>query len=128
MPRPDVDVFIDGMFRETMRDDKNVVDVYDVEPGPHTIVLLALNRSREIIDRKEIHVEVVAPPVAQAPRPAPARVPPPAPAPPAPAYVPPPAPPAPAAAPLPKTGTADPLIAAAGLALVLGGLALKRFV
>ncbi len=126
MPRPDVDVFIDGMFRETMRDDKNVVDMYDVQPGPHTIVLLALNRSREIIDRKEIHVEVVAPPVAQAPRPASVRVPPPAPAPPAPAYVPPPAPPA--AEPLPKTGTADPLIAAAGLALVLGGLALKRFV
>jgi LPXTG-motif cell wall-anchored protein len=29
--------------------------------------------------------------------------------------------------PLPKTGTADPLLAAAGVALVLGGLALKRF-
>ena len=78
MPRPDVDVFLDGLFRETMRDEKNVVDMYDVQPGPHTIVLLALNRSREIIDRKEIHVEVVAPPVAQAPRPAPVRVPPPA--------------------------------------------------
>ena len=123
MPRPDVDVFVDGLFRETMRDEKNVVDVYNVQPGAHTIVLLALNRSREIIDRKEIHVEVVAPPVAQAPRPieqprvAPA---------PAPAYVPPPAPPAVETAPLPKTGTADPLLAAAGVALVLGGLALKR--
>ena len=126
MPRPDVDVFIDGMFRQTMRDERNVVNVDNIEPGPHTIVLLALNRSREIIDRKEIHVEVVAPPVAQAPRPAPVRVAPPAPAPPPPEYVPPPAPPA--AEPLPKTGTADPLIAAAGLALVLGGLALKRFV
>jgi len=127
MPRPDVDVFVDGMFRETMRDEKNVVDVYNVEPGQHTIVLLALNRSREIIDRKEIHVAVVAPPVAQAPRPAerPVRVQPPAPAPPAPAYVPPPAPPAPE--PLPRTGTADPLIAAAGLVLVVGGLTLKRF-
>ena len=125
MPRPDVDVFLDGMFRETMRDEKNVVDVDNIQPGPHTIVLLALNRSREIIDRKEIHVEVVAPPVAQAPRPIEhPRVAPP----PAPAYVPPPAPPAPAAEPLPKTGTADPLLAAAGLALVLGGLALKRFV
>ena len=71
MPRPDIDVFIDGMFRETMRDDKNVVDMYNVQPGPHTIVLLALNRSREIINRKEIHVEVVAPPEAQATRPAP---------------------------------------------------------
>jgi LPXTG-motif cell wall-anchored protein len=124
MPRPDVDVFVDGMFRETMRDEKNVVNVYNVQPGQHTIVLLALNRSREIIDRKEIHVEVVAPPVAQAPRPieqprvAPA---------PAPAYVPPPAPPAVETAPLPKTGTADPLLGAAGVALVLGGLALKRF-
>ena len=74
MPRPDVDAFIDGMFRETMRDDKNVVDVYNVQPGPHTIVLLALNRSREIIDRKETS-RGRAPPVAQRPGPRPARSP-----------------------------------------------------
>ena len=82
---------------------------------------------REIIDRKEIHIEVVAPPVAPRPVQHPVKV---APAP-APAYVPPPAPqaaPAPEAAPLPKTGTADPLLAVAGVALVLGGLALRRLV
>ena len=127
MPRPDVDVFLDGMFRETMRDEKNVVNLDDIQPGPHTLVLLALNRSREIIDRKEIHIEVVAPPVAPRPVQHPVKV---APAP-APAYVPPPAPqaaPAPEAAPLPKTGTADPLLAVAGVALVLGGLALRRLV
>jgi LPXTG-motif cell wall-anchored protein len=126
-PHPDIDVFLDGMFRQTMRDDKNVVTVENVQPGPHTIVLLALNRSREVFDRKEINISVVAPPVPKAPPVAerPVKV---APAPaPAPAYVPPP-PPAPVAAEMPKTGTSDPLLAAAGLALVLGGLAIRRFV
>ncbi len=124
-PHPDVDVFLDGLFRETMRDDKNVVNVENVPPGPHTIVLLALNRSREVFDRKEIHVSVVAPPVAAPPvveRPVKA----PAPAP-APAYVPPPAPPAPVVEDLPKTGTSDPLLVAAGVALLLGGVAIRRF-
>jgi len=126
-PRPDVDVFVDGIYQQTMRDEKNVVNLENVQPGPHTITLLALNRSREPFDRKEVHVVVVAAPVAARPAERPAKV---APAPaPAPAYVPPPAPaPQVAAEPLPKTGTADPLLAAAGLALLAGGLALRRFV
>lgn len=127
MPRPDVDVFLDDKLQGTMRDEKNVVDIDQLAPGPHTIVLLAKNRSGEIIDRKEIHVAVVAPKVAVAPAPvkkAPVRPPEPA----APAYVPPPPPPpAPVIEDLPQTGTSDPLLAAAGLALLLGGLAIRRF-
>ncbi len=126
MPHPDVDVFVDDMFRETMRDDKNVVNIENIQPGPHEIVLLAKNRSGEIIDRKVIHISATAPPVAKAPPAVEQPVKPPAPAP-APVYAPPSAPPAPAVEELPKTGTSDPLLAAAGLALLLGGLAIRRF-
>ncbi len=124
MPHPDVDVFMDETLQGTMRDEKNVVDIENMMPGPHKIVLLAKNRSGEVIDRKEVHILALAPKVAAAPvvRVAPAPAPPPAPA-----YVPPPAPPAPVVENLPKTGTSDPLLAAAGLVLLLGGLAVRRF-
>ena len=81
MPRPDVQVFLDDVVAGRMRDESNVVTLVNVTPGPHTIVLLALNRANEVIDRKEIHIIAVAP----EPKPAPVvqhRVPPPAPAPP----------------------------------------------
>ncbi len=142
MPRPDVDVFIDQTLKGTMRDENNVLDIENVPPGSHKLVLLAKNRSGEIIDRKEVNIATIATSVATTttgststtvaerpappppPPPAPAYVPPPAPPPaPAPAYVPPPAPPA---RELPKTATSDPAVAAAGLALLLGGLALRR--
>ena len=55
MPRPDVDVFLDNSLKGTMRDAENVLDIENVSPGTHTIVLLAKNRANEIIDRKEIH-------------------------------------------------------------------------
>ncbi len=123
-PRPDVDVFVDGVYLETMRDERNVVNVDEIQPGRHTIVVIALNRSREIIDRKEIHVSVIAPKFATAPA-APARpVQMPSEPAPAPAYVP---PPPVTAENLPKTGTSDPLLAALGFALLLGGLAVRRF-
>ena len=125
MPHPDVDVFMDETLQGTMRDEKNVVDIENMVPGPHKIVLLAKNRSGEVIDRKEVHILAVAPKVAAAPvvKVAPA----PAPPPPAPAYVSPPEPPAPVVETMPKTGTSDPMIAAAGLALLLGGMAIRRF-
>lgn len=131
MPHPDIDVFVDNVLQGTMRDTNNVINVENVAPGPHKLVLLAKNRSGEIIDRKVVNISAVAPKVAERPA-----------APPAPAYVPPPqapapAPkvvePAPAPAPvkaepaLPKTGTSDPLLAAAGLVLLVGGLAVRRF-
>ena len=124
MPRPDVQVFLDDSRQGRMRDENNVVWLENVTPGPHKITFLALNRAGEVIDRKEVNILAVAPPVqppnvtVHNPRPA-------APAPP-PAVEP---PPAPAAAPveMPKTATADPLYVAAGLALVAGGLVLRRF-
>lgn len=126
IPRPGVIVFVDDERRGTMKDDNNVVTVDNVAPGPHKIVIEAINRANEIIDRKVVNVLVVS-----EPKPAPVvqrYVPPPAPAPaPAPAAVPP-APPAPAPQTLPKTGTSDPLLAVAGLGLLLGGLAVRRFV
>lgn len=124
MPHPNVDVFMDGTLQGTMQDEKNVVDIENVVPGPHKIVLLAKNRSGEIIDRKEVHILAIAPKVAAAPvvKVAPAPAPPPPPA-----YVPPPAPPAPVVETMPKTGTSDPLLAAAGLVLLLGGMAIRRF-
>jgi LPXTG-motif cell wall-anchored protein len=128
IPRPGVIVFVDDQRRGTMKDDNNVVAVDNVAPGPHKIVIEAVNLANEVIDRKVVNVLVVpepkTAPVVQRhvppPAPAPALAPPPAAAPPA--------PPAPVAQALPKTGTSDPLLAVAGLGLLLGGLALRRLV
>ena len=129
MPQPNVDVFIDNTLRDTIKGDSgmNVVRVSNLPPGPHKIVLLARNRSGEIVDRKEMNVSLVAaaPPVAKM-----ARVEPPPPA--APAYVPPAPPEASPAAPvepvteLPKTGTNRPVLVVAGIVLLLGALTLRR--
>ncbi len=59
MPRPAVDVFLDDTLKGTMRDAENVLNIENVSPGTHTIVLLAKNRANEIIDRKEIHFSSV---------------------------------------------------------------------
>jgi LPXTG-motif cell wall-anchored protein len=123
MPRPDVQVFLDDSREGRMRDEKNIVTLDNVTPGTHKLTLLAINRAGEVFDRKVVNFVAVAPPVQPAnvtvynPRP----VPPPAPVE---AAVPPPAPPAPAT--MPKTATADPLYIAAGLALLAGGLVLRR--
>jgi LPXTG-motif cell wall-anchored protein len=132
MPRPDIDVFINDKLQGTMRDTNNVIDIENVPPGAHTLVLLAKNRSGEIIDRKVVHVSVLAPavpktvveqPVSAPPPPAPAYV-----APPAPAYEPSAAPAPMAEEKLPPTGTSDPLLAVAGLVLLAGGIAVRRLV
>ena len=112
MPRADIDVFIDDTLQGTMRDQNNVLQIDAVAVGAHKLVVVAKNRSNEIIDRKEIHFSSVSgegtaattgpadatrsarvepPPPPPAPRPAA----PPAPAPPpASSYAPPPPPPA----------------------------------
>lgn len=125
MPRPDVQVFLDDSRQGRMRDDKNIVTLENVTPGPHKLTFLALNRGGEVFDRKEVNFVALAPPAQPAnittynTRPVP-------PAAPVPAAVPP-APPAPAPVEMPKTATHDPLYVAAGLALVAGGLVLRRF-
>ena len=54
MPRPSVDVFLDGTLQGTMKDTQNVITIENVSNGPHKLALLAKNRANEIIDRKEI--------------------------------------------------------------------------
>ncbi|MGE5414696.1 MAG: hypothetical protein ACM3NW_11000 [Syntrophomonadaceae bacterium] len=125
MPRPDVQVFLDDSRQGKMRDDKNIVTLENVTPGPHKLTFLAINRAGEVFDRKEVNFVAVAPPAQPAnvtvyhPRPVP-------PAPPVPAAAPPPAP-EPAPVEMPKTATADPLLVAGGLALLAGGLVARRF-
>ncbi len=123
-PHPDVQVFLDDSREGRMRDDKNVVTLENVTPGPHKLTFLAINRAGEVFDRKEVNFVALAPPVQPPnvtvyhPRPVP-------PAPPVPAAAPPPAP-APAPVEMPKTATSDPLLVAAGLALLAGGLVARR--
>ena len=55
MPRPLVDVWLDGTRRGTMENSQNVIELDNVSPGPHKLALVAKNKSNEIIDRKEIN-------------------------------------------------------------------------
>ena len=141
MPRPDVDVFLDGANKGMLKDRNNVLTIEGLAPGEHKLVLLAMNRSGEVIDRKEIHFASTAAVVAETStattrtttttaqsqipeRPAQTYEPP-SQAPSArKAYEPPPEPARPSA--LPQTGTAYPLLGAAGVVLTLAGLSLKR--
>jgi len=126
MPRPAVAIYLDGERRDTLRDANNAATLQDVALGPHTLLFVALNKSNEVIDRKEVRVLMVAP--QPKPKPVVAR---PAPPPPPAAVPPPPPPPAPApvvAEPLPKTATADPLLVLIGLAAVGAGLLVRRMV
>ena len=148
MPRPEVDVYVDGSLKGTMRDAQNVLTVDGLPPGTHDAVLVAKNGANEIIDRTVLHFSTVE---AQAAGTAPGR---------GTTTAEPPvaivdsagvtlkeAPPAPshdaqtaaattdttprsspeAASRLPKTATSDPALAAGGLALLVAGVALRRF-
>lgn len=151
MPAPRVDVFLDNENKGTLKEGQNVVTIESVTPGPHKLVVLAKNLSGEVIDRKEINVTAeagtsVAQSSVETHRAPAAAPPPPAPAPPrVEAAPPPPAPvaqaPAPAPAPmtsmreetttarletLPETASSTPLLAVAGLGLLVTGLALRR--
>ncbi|HYX22325.1 MAG TPA: hypothetical protein VFA98_15890 [Thermoanaerobaculia bacterium] len=55
MPRPLVDVWLDGTRRGTMKDAENVIEIDNVSPGPHKLALVAKNKANEIIDKKEIN-------------------------------------------------------------------------
>ena len=55
MPRPLVDVWLDGTRRGTMKDTENVIEIDNVSPGPHKLALVAKNKANEIIDKKEIN-------------------------------------------------------------------------
>ncbi len=55
MPRPLVDVWLDGTRRGTMKDAENVIEIDNVSAGPHKLALVAKNKSNEIIDKKELN-------------------------------------------------------------------------
>lgn len=152
MPRPRVDIFIDDSLKGTLKEENNVLSVDAVTPGAHKLVVLAKNMSNEIIDRKEIKFSTIAgtavdtrmtdrsttierpATVAERPVERPATTVQSAPPPPPRAARPAPPPPAPAPVAvaetrrteLPATGTSDLALGAAGLALLVGGFALRR--
>ncbi|MGE5414498.1 MAG: hypothetical protein ACM3NW_10005 [Syntrophomonadaceae bacterium] len=66
MPRPVVDVWLDGTRRGTMKDAENVIEIDNVSPGPHKLALVAKNKANEIIDKKEINFNSTASSVATA--------------------------------------------------------------
>jgi len=154
MPRPRVEVFLDNDSKGTLQEGQNVMTLDAVATGAHKLVILAKNMSGEVIDRKEINftaeprttvaqssVETHRAPATtdtQASVP-PAR----APEPPARVEAAPPPPPAPAPAvsmprdttatrsarlqtTLPETASSTPLLGAAGIGLILTGLAIRR--
>jgi LPXTG-motif cell wall-anchored protein len=128
-PQPRFDVYLDNALKTTLKGtENNVAHLENVALGMHKIVVVALNVSGEIIDRKEIEVRMTAPvqPAAPAPAPAVENVPQAAP-PPAPAYEPP-AAPAPVEHPkaLPATASFAPAFGLAGLGLVAVGLLVAR--
>jgi hypothetical protein len=55
MPRPMIDVFVDDDNKGTLKAEQNVIEVGDVAPGAHKLVLVAKNMSNEIIGRQEIN-------------------------------------------------------------------------
>ena len=59
MPRPDVDVYLDGTLKGTMHNQDNVIQIDDLVPGTHELAFVAKNRSNEIIDRREVHFSSV---------------------------------------------------------------------
>jgi len=154
MPRPRVEVFLDNDSKGTLQEGQNVMTLDAVATGAHKLVILAKNMSGEVIDRKEINFTAeprttvaqssVETHRAQATTDTQVSVPPaPAPEPPARVQAPPP-PPAPAPAPavsmpredtttnsarvrtLPETASSTPLLGAAGIGLILTGLAIRR--
>jgi hypothetical protein len=147
MPTPRVDVFLDNENKGTLQEGQNVMTLDAVSPGAHKLVVLAKNLSGEIIDRKEINFTADAATSVAKSSVETHRAPAAAPAPPAPiARVEAAPPPAPAPAPampreetrvaqattasemqtLPETASSVPLVATAGLGLLVTGLALRR--
>jgi LPXTG-motif cell wall-anchored protein len=140
MPTPRVSIYIDNEVKGTLTDTQNTITIDNVVPGDHKLVVVAMNKSNEIIDRKVVSFSMTAAASsASSSSAAPSTsaysaAPPPASSS-SPVYsAPPSAPSAPASAiadeqpssTLPKTGTSNTLALGAGLALVAGGLVLRR--
>jgi hypothetical protein len=154
MPRPRVDIFLDNDSKGTLQEGQNVMTVDAVTAGAHKLVILAKNMSGEVIDRKEINFTAeprttvaqssVETHRASATTDTQASVPPAPPEPPARVQAAPPPAPAPAVSmpredttattttksarlqTLPETASSTPLLGAAGIGLILTGLAIRR--
>lgn len=127
-PPPSFDVFLDDTLKQSLKAGNNVATIDNIPPGQHKIVILAKNISGEVIDRKEVNIQMVAAPaVAQSTQPE-TRAVEPAPAPAPRTYEPAraPAPPIAEEKTLPTTASTSPRLALAGLVLVAGGLLLAR--
>lgn len=135
MNTPIFQVFIDGKSQGNLPGGQNVFYARDLSYGPHKIVVMAKNASGEVVDRQEIGITTVesttasmtsqrtettiaeaAPPPAPAPAPVAEYSAPPPPAP---------APAAPVETALPHTASRAPLAVAAGLLLLVAGLAVR---
>jgi LPXTG-motif cell wall-anchored protein len=129
-PQPRFDVYLDNVLKTTLKGtESNVATLTGVAPGSHKIVVVALNVSGEVIDRKEIEVKtvpVVAEKAIEPVKPAAEPVKPEvvAPPPPAPVAVEP--PPIAEKKALPKTASPYAALALAGAALLTTGLLLAR--
>ena len=55
MPRPMIDVFLDNSNQGSLKEEQNVIEVTSVAPGAHKLVLVAKNMSGEIIGRQEVN-------------------------------------------------------------------------
>ena len=138
MPPPRVTIYVDNDVKGTLTDTQNTITIANVVPGDHKLIVVATNKSNEIIDRKVVSFSMTAAAssassssTASSTSAYSAAPPPPA----APAYsAPPSAPSAPAStisndqtsSTLPTTGTSNTLALGAGLALVAGGLVVLR--
>lgn len=143
MPNPSFKIYLDDTLKGEIKRDDNSLTIDNVPAGTRKLVVMAMNSSGEVVDRKEVTFRTVPATAAAASSPAPttelktmpASVPPSAakasvpPAPPAREVVP---APEPASAPamdmstLPHTASSAPRAALAGIALVLAGLLVAR--
>ena len=141
MPNPSFRIYLDDTLKGEIKRDENVLTIDNVPAGTRKLVVMAMNSSGEIVDRKEVSFQTVPATSAAASSSArttelktmPSSAPPSAPkasappAPPAREVVPAPAPaPAMDTSTLPHTASSAPRAALAGIALVLAGLLVSR--
>src|SRR5450759_5028258 len=63
-PQPRFDVYLDNTLKTTLKGtESNVATIENVPPGSHKIVVVAMNVSGEIIDRKEVNITTAAVPM-----------------------------------------------------------------
>src|SRR5712692_4112509 len=65
-PQPRFDVYLDNTLKTTLKGtEANTATIENVPPGSHKIVVVALNVSGEVIDRKEVGITTTETTIAQ---------------------------------------------------------------